>query len=570
MPKAGIFEGAAVADFLGISLGRQELAMALLTRAGRELTLRESKCIEYGEAGLDAAGRAAFAARAVADGPHARVHIAIALPGEEVFLRPHVVPFTKRSHIARTLHFEMEDKLPFEVSSGVLDFTITGVEPGGSRILVAAIEREKLMSVVEPFRARGLRVRLVTIDVLVAGGLRAFGFDGRYTLLEVTSFGWKLALCEEGRVLFARAAPAAPAAESVEQSLARWVRQGFMAAPEGLEPAKVVLCGAAAAHIDSDRLSSELSLEVERLSLGATVPRGERTREPEAAEETLEPFTPGPADEDIAAPEQADSLIAAWGQVEEARDEGAQSVEPGSEGETPDEEPASVETHFEAGAGGQRPEAAGTGEAADAGSACAVGALLAAAELAGGSSGIDLLRAATGEKKLSEALFGPLAAALVLLSALCAMVGLGAWRSAAQARAEEQAVRRSEMSVWRELFPDRDPPGGSVCHGLQGLVRELRESGGLGALGGDADWLLKALYVLSSNVPEGVEPTFTGFDVAAGKLTIRVSSRETASAYEIAEGISAEGSFEAEPKDLKTGEGGESTYTIVMMPKGGV
>lgn len=468
--------------------------MALLTRAGRELTLRESKCIEYGEAGLDAAGRAAFAARAVADGPHARSRIAIALPGEEVFLRPHVVPFTKRSHIARTLHFEMEDKLPFEVSSGVLDFTITGVEPGGSRILVAAIEREKLMSVVEPFRARRLKVRLVTIDVLVAGGLRAFGFDGRYTLLEVTSFGWKLALCEEGRVLFARAAPAAPAAESVEQSLARWVRQGFMAAPEGLEPAKVVLCGAAAAHIDSDRLSSELSLEVERLSLGATVTRGERTREPEAA---------------------------------------------------------------------------GTGEAADAVSACAVGALLAAAELAGGSSGIDLLRAATGEKKLSEALFGPLAAALVLLSALCAMVGLGAWRSAAQAGAEEQAVRRSEMSVWRELFPDRDPPGGSVYHGLQGLVRELRESGGLGALGGDADWLLKALYVLSSNVPEGVEPTFTGFDVAAGKLTISVSSRETASAYEIAEGISAEGSFEAEPKDLKTGEGGESTYTIVMTPKGG-
>jgi len=566
-----------VADFLGISLGREYMALALLTRAGRGVEVRDLECIPYEEPGAALSARAEFAARRVQAGPHSRARSAISLPGEEVFLQPHVVPFTRRSHIAGTLAFEMEDKLPFDVQSGVLDFTVTAPEGKGSRILVAAIEREKLMAVVEPFTRRGLKVRLVTSDVLAAAGLATLGVEGPYTLLDVGNSAWKLALCDAGRVLFARAAPAAPAAEAVEKSLARWVRQGLMAAPAGLEPSRVILCGPASGCLDCDALADELSLDVERFSLrrgaepqlSAGIETPAETEKPPAPDEDAidEPGAVTPGTQEFGArPEETGSdepsgharqtpETARWGEeVSETSAEAAPA-------ERAEEEAGEAAAHADA---GDRTPARAPAE-----DACATGALLAAARLAGGSGDINLLKAAMGEEKLSEVLFGPIAAGLVFLALLFALAGLGAWRRAVAARAQEQALRAAEERVWRELFPEREPPGGNVYVGLQAVVRELRESGGREALGADVDWLLRALYVLSKSVPGDASPTFTGFDAKSGQLSIDVVSRETASAHIIAENIAAEGRFTAVAKDLKTGSGGETTYTIVMTPREG-
>lgn len=249
-----------MADCLGISLGKEQLGMAVVSRSGRERVVEFFGRYEYDGEQLDVGGRAAFAAARAA--AYAGMPVALCLPGEDVFLQPQTVPFTKRSHIARTLAFEMEDKLPFDVEQAALDFAVVGRDGPNSRVLVAAARREMLQAAVEPFVARGLKVRLVTTDVLSTPALGELLGRDAYTILDVSPSGWKLALCEKGRLLFARAAPATGEGQA---ALVGWLRQSFMAVPEQLSRSVVFVCGAAAGEVDCQALSEELSVPVEKL-----------------------------------------------------------------------------------------------------------------------------------------------------------------------------------------------------------------------------------------------------------------------------------------------------------------
>jgi type II secretory pathway component PulL len=724
-----------VADFLGVSLGRDEVAFAVVSRRRNQLNVTLTGRIEYEEPVPDVAARASLAAARAAETGLPRAAVAIALPGEEIFLQPHTVPFTRGSHIEQTLAFEMADKLPFDVDSAVLDFSVISSEGPNSRILVAALQRAVLESVVAPFTAAGFKVRLVTSEVLAAGALAVLAERDSYALLDVSPSGWHLAICDSGRLVFARAAPATPTDAALEAPLAGWFRQSLSAGVTDLRPPVVILSGSRAGGIDIETLADRIELPVELLSLSdvredeaarepaeepvegaplesisegeeppltpedsfAAVPsedvRGgeapeagaegpelaapEDIREGEAPEEAAEgpevsaapqeiigegeepPLTlEEPAAAEVAAPEgvregeepeapaEATEIPAAPAEdirKVEAPEEAAEGPEVSAaapeifrEGEGPAltlEEPAAAEvaapeafwegeTAESAAEGAEAaavpPEGVGEGDVSEAigeditaaiappegtfeieippaideeagapdeaaegaregepvmetggDPAAASGALLAAVALCRGAATMDLLRAARGRRRLSEALFGPVACGLVLVTLVCGVLSWGHLRQTRLHTERREAAEQAEMQVWRDVFPETEPLGGNVNRALKSAVRELEEAGG-GAATANCAWFLRALYVLSANLPANHSHTFEKFDANPEKLTINVSTdgSDPEEKSKVAERINEEGTFSARITDVATKSGGKTTYKIVIAPKG--
>ena len=250
-------------DCLGIDVGGEMLALAVVSRTRSGPVVKSFERIPYGQPGLDLAARAAFAARAVAEGPYARLPLAVSLSGTDVFLRPLTVPFTKASHIAKTLKFEMDGQLPFDVESAVMDFVVSLPAEKSTRIIVAALPRETLQRVTEPFEAASLALKMITADVLCAPALAAYFPDDDFTTLDVGPDGWKMSVCRQGRLLFARAAAPAPGGDKMESAIAGWFKQSLMAAPSEAASAKVYLFGRIARALDVRAFSAALGAEVE-------------------------------------------------------------------------------------------------------------------------------------------------------------------------------------------------------------------------------------------------------------------------------------------------------------------
>ncbi len=280
-----------MAEFLGVGLGRDEMALAVIDKRKDHLKVVRLETVAYGAGAGDLGARAAAAAQEASRMGLPKSAVAVAIPGEEVFLQVQSVPFAKRSHIARTLAFEMEDKLPFEVEGAVLDFSVIATEGPNSRILVAALRRSVLESVVAPFAAEGFKVGLVTCEALAAGALTLLSPRAQYALLDVGSAGRRLAICDGGRLVFARAAPAVPSETAIETTLAAWFRQSLSAAPLGASPSEVVLSGSAAGSVDAQVLSTLVELPVEVLdgcdALSEAATSGEGTGSAAAASAAL-------------------------------------------------------------------------------------------------------------------------------------------------------------------------------------------------------------------------------------------------------------------------------------------
>ena len=167
-----------------------------------------------------------------------------------------------------------------------------------------------------------------------------------------------------------------------------------------------------------------------------------------------------------------------------------------------------------------------------------------------------------------KAVFAPVSTGLVLLMLLFSILGWGYAEQRKIGRFEEANARASEHEIWRGLFPERKPAGGNVRLTLQSELARIKKTGGRQALGADVGWLPRALYVLSRSVPAGRSTDFRKFVAASGKLTVSVASSETAAAHQLAESITAEGTFSARYRELRTGEEGRTTFELVMQPKG--
>ena len=250
-------------EYLGVDIGSEWLTTAVVGRTKAGPVVRAFNRYQYPQPGADIAARAAFAARTVAESTNLRLPIAVSISGAEVFLRPLVVPFTKASLIAKTLKFEVEGHLPFDVETAVLDYAVVETAGKSSRLLVAAIGRQTLQGVVNAFAAAGLAVRMITADVLAAPVLGMFLVGRRYGIMDVSASAWKLGVCDEGRLVFARAAAAAPAADRMEASLGGWFKQSLMAAA-GTGIDKLYLVGEISGAIDCRALEDAIGVPVVR------------------------------------------------------------------------------------------------------------------------------------------------------------------------------------------------------------------------------------------------------------------------------------------------------------------
>ena len=197
-------------EMVGVDIGKERLTVAVVSRTKKRLSVKDLATYDYEEGAGTLAARAAFAAEKVSQGGYGRTPVAVSLPGTEVFLRPLSVPFSKPGLIAKTLLFELDGKLPFDVEFAVVDFVITSSGDKASRLLVAAMPREALSDVSEPFLSRGLNLASVTADVLSAAALSAVTGEAHATIVEVNASEWKMSICAGGKLVFARAAAATP------------------------------------------------------------------------------------------------------------------------------------------------------------------------------------------------------------------------------------------------------------------------------------------------------------------------------------------------------------------------
>lgn len=254
-------------EVLGVHLGDAGVALTLVESARTGVSVRAFHESYYPEGVTDTAGKAAFAAAFAGRLGYGRISLALALPATDVLLRPVTVPFVKPSHIAKTLKFEMEDQLLFDVETAAMDFVVTGSpDAHTSQLLVAAIPRETLDAACRPFEEAGFRLRLATADVLTAAALASVLGAGDLTVIDLGSSAWRLGRVSGGKLDFARATPAAAIDGGLEGAVAAWYRQGLAAARD-VEVEKVVVTGWGSSALDLESLGRALGIPAQPASL---------------------------------------------------------------------------------------------------------------------------------------------------------------------------------------------------------------------------------------------------------------------------------------------------------------
>lgn len=89
---------------------------------------------------------------------------AAALPAEGISARVLVLPFADRAQIARTLPFEIENHVPFDVEDMILEHRIVKSEPGRSVVLTCLVEREAVARQLASLASVGVDPRFLAID----------------------------------------------------------------------------------------------------------------------------------------------------------------------------------------------------------------------------------------------------------------------------------------------------------------------------------------------------------------------------------------------------------------------
>jgi general secretion pathway protein L len=93
--------------------------------------------------------------------------VATALPGDEVAIHLLTLPFSDRKRIAQTIGLELESQIPFSLDKVVFDYLQSGqTDTGGSRLLLAFCQLERMARWLEVYNSAGLDPRLIGPDCL--------------------------------------------------------------------------------------------------------------------------------------------------------------------------------------------------------------------------------------------------------------------------------------------------------------------------------------------------------------------------------------------------------------------
>ena len=131
----------------------------------------------------------------------------IGLPLSALSFRNLTLPFTDRKKLAQVLPLELEEQLLTPVDQQIIDFVITGREEQGSRVLVAAVEKEMLEAFLPLLVDNGYPVRTlaVSLELLVHQYMAADQVqDGPILFLHAGSHALHMAWWADGQVVFMR------------------------------------------------------------------------------------------------------------------------------------------------------------------------------------------------------------------------------------------------------------------------------------------------------------------------------------------------------------------------------
>jgi Tfp pilus assembly PilM family ATPase len=90
--------------------------------------------------------------------------VAVAWPGERLSMRVVDLPFSDRAKIERTLPFEMENHVPFEMDHMILEHRLVSRTSSGARVLTCLVDREAVASLLQGMKERGVDPRHVVPD----------------------------------------------------------------------------------------------------------------------------------------------------------------------------------------------------------------------------------------------------------------------------------------------------------------------------------------------------------------------------------------------------------------------
>ncbi len=172
----------------------QSIDIAIEQDNGQELTARTAIAIKKALAAI---------------GKYSSIHVSVS--SSQAIFKNMKLPFDDYEKIERVINFEVEPLLPFSIHDAVVDFIITeqNKTEKSSEICVAALQKQHIRQVLEPFQEAGIQPEVITIDLFELYGIyRAIPYYNNLTggvlLIEIGFSCTKIAYILNGQLKFIR------------------------------------------------------------------------------------------------------------------------------------------------------------------------------------------------------------------------------------------------------------------------------------------------------------------------------------------------------------------------------
>jgi general secretion pathway protein L len=251
---------------IGLDLGRAVVKAAVLRGTLRGYEIVDFLSVETQGDGDDAVFAAAEAVLDAA--PPGPATVIAAMPAARVSTWGVELPFSDKKRIEATLPFEVENFVPFDLETVILDWQV--LEPGPpSRLFTAMAPRDRVRALLDALRGREIDPRSLTLDAAALANLAAGGGgaarDETPVIIDVGATRTLLCVAPGGLPRWVRSLTAGCAGWgddiASDRAVASWVarvRSSLLAAQDGgAAPDRVLLCGGGAQREGLGQLLAE-------------------------------------------------------------------------------------------------------------------------------------------------------------------------------------------------------------------------------------------------------------------------------------------------------------------------
>jgi general secretion pathway protein L len=123
-------------------------------------------------------------------------------PAEAASMRVVELPFADARQVEKTVPFEVEAIVPFELDDMILSSRILSLAPGSSKVLVGLAEREAIKALVDGLAGLGLDPRNVMLDAEL---LERLASDGVQAIIDIGHTRTLVTLTKDGKIVATRA-----------------------------------------------------------------------------------------------------------------------------------------------------------------------------------------------------------------------------------------------------------------------------------------------------------------------------------------------------------------------------